>query len=177
MEQVRLQINKQELLQRTVCYNKVLENCINSCNIYLDSPDRYKKYSQTKGNFLFQLECLNSTVQKWNETYPGIEPKLKKTMEKRKIIQKINALINEAKSYKNKEEEEYFKKFLSLVENKNQDFFDDKTVMNNYPKDNHPPTESRTIQTGQSMINKSEELHQYMKKQKDNGYEDYEQYD
>lgn len=61
-----------------------------------------------------------------------------------------------------------------MVENKSQNFFDDKTVMNNYPKDNNPPTENRTIQTAQSMMNKSEELHQYIQRQKDNGYSDYE---
>lgn len=79
-------------------YNKVLENCINSCNAYLKSPGRERKYSQTKGNFLFQLECLNTTVQKWNETYPGIEPKLKKTMVKKMIIQNIKNLINNEKN-------------------------------------------------------------------------------
>lgn len=155
-------------------YNKVLENCINSCNAYLKSPDRERKYSQTKGNFLFQLECLNTTVQKWNETYSGIEPKLKKTMVKKMIIQNIKNLINNEKHHKNKEEEDYFQKFLCLVENKSQQFFDDKTVMNNYPKDNNPPTENRSIQTAQSMMNISKELHQYIQRLKDNGYYDYE---
>lgn len=46
--------------------------------------------------------------------------------------------------------------------------------MNNYPKDNNPPTENRTIQTAQSMTNISKELHQYIQRLKDNGYYDYE---
>ena len=90
------------------------------------------------------------------------------------IIQNIKNLINDAKHHKNKEDADYFQKFLSLVENKSQNFFDDKTVMNNYPKDNNPPTENRTIQTAQSMMNISKELHQYIQRLKGNGYYDYE---
>ena len=67
------------------------------------------------------------------------------------IIFNIKELIEQAEYYKNKEEA-YFRKFLSLVENKNHNYYYDKTFMNKYPKDNHPPTETNTIQTGQSML-------------------------
>ena len=60
MEHPKLKNNNQDLLQRTVSYNKALENCIKSCYDYMDSPDR---------------------LQEWNDIYPGKEIKLKKNIE------------------------------------------------------------------------------------------------
>ena len=56
------------------------------------------------------------------------------------IIFNIKDLIEQAEYYKNKEEEAYFRKFLSLVENKNHNYYYDKTFINKYAKDNHQST-------------------------------------
>ena len=108
----QLVINKQELMNSTVYYNKVVENCIDKMNKYISSLQRNEKNSKIEEDFLFQLECLNSMIKEWNISFPGIEPKLKKNINKKELINSLKSLIKQAESAKSYKEKKYFEKFI-----------------------------------------------------------------
>lgn len=174
MYDLQLQLNKQELMQATVCYNKVLENCLNNMDNYLKSPERSYNSSKSKGNFLIQLECFNAMVKKWNKTFPGIEPRLKKNLDKMEIISYLENLIQQCIKSKNNEDIIYFQKFIALIKNDNsQEFIKKDKVMNNFQNDNSIPSEEKTNSMAHLIIGKNMKLDQFLREQEKKEYEDY----
>lgn len=170
----QLQLNKQELMQATVCYNKVIENCLNYMNNYLKSPERNNNSSKSKGNFLVQLECFNAMVKKWNNTFPGIEPRLKKNLNKMEIISYLENLIQQCIKTKNNEDIVYFKKFIALIKNDNsQEFIKKDKIMDNFQNVNSIPSEEKTNSMAHLIMGKNMKLEQFIMEQEKNGYEDY----
>jgi len=167
-------LNKQELMNSTVYYNKVVEACISTMNKYVNSLSKNEKNSKSKGDFLFQLECLNSMVKQWNVSFPGIEPKLKKNINKNQLIANLKNLAKQANSAHSYEEKNYFEKFISLLENNNKvEYFGQKKIMSNFQDNHQQPTEEKTLYMANRIIDKNVKLNEYVEEQKANNYKDY----
>lgn len=176
----QLLIDKQDLMNSTICYNIVVENCIDYMNKYINSLSKKEKNSESKKDFLFQLECLNSMVKEWNISFPRVEPKLKKNINKKKLINNIKLLIKKAESANSTEDKKYFERFLLLLENNNEvEFLGKNKVMSNFEEEEEEEKEDeqnkkkKTLHLAHKMIDKSIKLDKYIEEQKTNGYEDY----
>ena len=163
--QVQAQLNLQ-LLKDQTHYSNVFVRCYEAFHGYIQ-----RKNQKTLQSFLEQLECLTAIVKRWNNEYPGKEAQIKVGYNKEAIRDEIKFYLNDAKIRNNKEIEEYFKKYLNLVEQKNQNLMGSENIYKNVQKKQLNPQEINNI--GYQIQKGHQEVEQYVENQKKHDFPDF----
>ena len=163
--QCMAQMNLQ-LLKDQTHYSNVFVRCFESfCEFYKN------RNPKTLESFLEQLECFAAIVNRWNKEYPGIEAQIKKGYDKETIKMEISSCLNEFKGNDNRELQSYIKKFLNLIDKKNENLIGSENIYKNI---HHKPMNANEIHNiGYNIQKGFHEVEQYVENQKKNDFSDF----
>lgn len=142
--QCQEKINIQLFMRRQKNYSDTFKNCYNTMKDYLKNP------FQSKGNFLWTLECFCSMVDLWNNDYPDYEPHLSKEFNKEKIKLEIKNYEMQLQTNKNYDSK-LFNKFYHLVNNEKQNHEDENVILSHFP--DVKPNETNVMSNATNLIN------------------------
>lgn len=159
--QCQEKINMQLYLRRQKNYSDTFKSCYNAMKDYIKNP------FQSKGNFVWTLECYCSMVDLWKRDYPEYEPQLSKEFNKEKI--KLELKNYEKQTEKNKNyESKLFHKFYKLVNNEKQNLEDEKVVLSYFPE--VQPNETNIMSNAANLININRKVENDIEKEEFYGY-------
>jgi len=163
--QCMAQMNLQ-LLKDQTHYSNVFVRCFESfCEFYKN------RNPKTLENFLEQLECFTAIVNRWNKDYPGIEAQIKKGYDKEAIKMQISSCLNEFKGNDNRELQSYIKKFLNLIDQKNENLIGSENIYKNLHQ--KPMNANEINNIGYKIQKGYHEVEQYVENQKKKDFPDF----